>query len=355
MDKVIKFPGVVGKIGLCYPLVPGEGDCRNGVGSEGRRWQIGMTVSKILQIIVVLCAILFNLDLWLSKSSSACNTSGKQRLSQDIILFMSYCAKVSAEVIVRLSTLYYWSFVTTLVPELGTLWSLSRFVVLDSSRRTKAYATLGIIFSITCFSSRVENIYSHQTICGGNSSTDFKMFWLLPENEFLVRGTYVLFKLLTALTLFYATVFLTVLGPVLLDIYNAQLRQFSKEFLGHRLESSDSPLADAEEQGKLESCDDRESRLEIFREEFGMMEKCFQSYLKVAGSYSLAIVIRSASATISTLFIIAKIKHVDSDYLRTRQLLHVGSQILPLVLLLNFGTLFQETVRGLSFKAIGSP
>ena len=349
MEKVLKFPAFVGRLGLCYPIKAGEGDCRNGVGIKPR-WQIGMTLSKTFQFIVCLCAILFNIETWWSKASQCRG----QHLSQDINLFIGYFTTVTAEVIIRLSTLYYWSSVTALVTDLGALWSLPRFVVLKSSPRTKVYVILGIIFSTACFSSRMENIYAHQISSGGKSTTDFKFFWLLPENEFLVRGTFVLFKLLTALTSFYATVFLTVLGPILLDVYNAQLRQFSGEFLGHRMESDDSPVGNDEDQEKLESCDNRESRLEIFRKEFGMMEKCFGNYLKVAGSYSLAIVIRSASAAISTLFIITNIVTADSEYRRTRELLHVGSQILPLVLILNFGTLFQETVGDLSFKTIGS-
>ena len=341
----------MGKLALCYPLIPGKGDCRTGVGIKPR-WQIGMTVSKIFQFVVCLCSILFNLEIWISKASTSRDAG--EHLSQQLIHFLGFLTTVSAEVIVRLSTLYYWSSVIALVTDLIALWSLPRFVALKSSPKTKAYVILGLVFSTACFSSRMENIYSHQIASGGKSTTDFKFFWLLPESQFLVRGTYVLFKLLNALTSFYATIFLTVLGPALLDVYNAQLRRFSGEFLGHRLESNDLPVGNEEEQGKLESCDDKGSRLEVFREGFGTMEKCFRSYLKVAGSYSLAIVIRSASAAISTLFIVANIKLVNSDYLRTRQLLHVGSQILPLLLLLNFGTLFQETVRDLSFDSIGS-
>ena len=265
---------------------------------------------------------------------------------------MGFFATAAAEAIIRLSTLYYWSFVTALVADLVTLWPRPRFVLLESSLRARTYGVLGLIASATYFFRTVEEIYGHTLTYNGSIANETK-FWTLPQNELVVRGAFVFFELMTDLTFVYAILFLTIFGPVLLDVYRAQLGRFSEEFLDHRLHSGDSPVRSDGEDGKLEMCDDQESRLEIFGSEFGTLERCFGNYLKVAGSYSLALLLRSTNATILNLFAVTGIANVAPITI-TRWLLHIGSQILPLVLILNFGTLLRDTVRGLSFKTVAS-
>ena len=337
MDRALGLPVFVGKVGLCYPLLSDEA-WKTGILFRGIR----INLAKLLQSVICVCSVVVAVCTWISLSLETLSESS--RLSDNILFWMEFSAAVLADAVIRLSTIFYWRHVTTLVADLRSLWCRCDFVDFLGSRTTKTYAFLGFLLCVAELSSSIFIIYKESKtasnsplVNGGSKSSE------LQTLEFITRGVVASFDLLNSLSLVYAILFLTYFGPALLEVYIRMIGRFSQEFLTPPT-SAEAFAGGGDDAVCLELYGGRARRLQCFRKEFGLLRKCFETYLKVAGGYSFALAFGSTVSVILALSTATGIAN-NSEFIQNADFLLYIGQILALVVIANFGTLLHDKVQ----------
>ena len=237
--------------------------------------------------------------------------------------------------IIRAPAVLHWNKSTDLFVNLSELLRCNGFLTnFRSSTTTKLYMLLGMIGSGTILCVDLFLLYESLDFGQGGQNVSIS----LPLTVFELIGNYY-FGLLRAVSEVYAIIYLTFVGPALLDMFGAIMKQFSQAFL----ESSRSDLGDGwANRYHRDRVIDGEDRMQAFRMEFAALDACYGSYKAIAGYYVFAIVQRAFASIILVLSAAMALTSFGDQ--PTVNYLWNSGEILAVILIANFGSLLHERV-----------